>query len=302
MQISNKREVILVGGNSHLVIYIWENNELIEFHNEEYKNIIEILVSGDWFVLKYKKNKAKLFRIIPDCEEIDLGGKWDLKIKPFKSQFRTMQLHRFRKNQLIIIDSSYKSKGLNLEFEIFDTKKKESVCVESMVTKGTTIIAAICYSPKFRILSIFDEDKNVKFYNFDKDCRDVLSTGVKLMKEKKFISKGSVTRVIKNCLNTYFVIGTSVGELIFFNVQTLEREEVLQSLHYVLDLMICDQRETTLIYVVHKDTKDLSKFVLEPVLGNLLLDRYGTLNPVYDRGRKMIFKVIFRGIEVERNE
>ena len=285
MQTSNNREVVIVGGNSYLVIYIWEENELVEFHSEPYNNIIEILVSDDWFAIKYKKRKAKLFRIIPDSSEIDMGGSWDLKIRPFKSMYRTMQLHRFRKNQLLILDSSYKSKGVNLELEIFNTRTKETETVEELVTNGTGLITATCYSVKFRTLMIFDDLQNVKFYNFDKNCKDTTMTGVKFINQKKFQSQGAVCRVIVNKLHTYFLIGTITGQLIFFNVKTREQEDILYSLHYVIDIMICDQREKTLVYIVHKETKDLSKFELGSVLGNLMMDRYGTLNPTYDRGK-----------------
>ena len=302
MTLSNNLEILLVGGNKELVIYNWEEGELVQFHSEPYRNIIEIAVCDNWFVIKYKRKKAKLFRILPDDEDIELDLSWDLKLKPFKSEFRTLQINRFRKNQLIIFDASHKSAGYDIQLEVFDVKKKTSVILEDYKFDEKKKITAIAYSSRLKNLVIFDEAKYFKIFEFDMEGKVPEKSGMKLKSRRLFDCKGTLCRVIMNRLFDYYLVGTTAGEVFIINGKTLIRESKLNSHREVVDIMISDQRRNAFIYVMHSETKDFMRFMLHNILGNLILDRDGFLYPEYSRGIVLficIQIIIFRGAKNE---
>lgn len=288
MRLTNKKEVLVVGGNKQLLIFSWEEGKLVEFYREDMRNVVEICVCDNWFVAKYKRRKAKLFRILPEDKEIELDGSWDLQIRPYMSIYRTLALQRFRKNQLIIADSSHKSKGINLQLELFDVKKKKSVVLEDVEVEGKNKITAIQYSPKYAKLAVFDEDRFFKVFEFDIETTELNRTGAIMRIRRNFKSTGAICRVIMNPLYNYFIITTSTGEIYFYKADSLEEEpgSKLQTHRNITDITMFDQRNRTMLYVLHRETKDFVKFLLEPVIGNLLLDRYCLLNPIYTAGER----------------
>lgn len=284
MRLQNKKEVLIVGGNAQMVIFNWEEGELVEFHREDYKNVVEIYVCDNWFAIKYKKKRAKLFRMLPEDQDIELDGSWSLGLRPFTSNYRTLMLGRFRKNQLLIADSSHKSKGVALQLEIFDVKRKETVALEDVAAEGKSKITGVLFTSKFRKLAIFDEDRFMKVFEFEAGADKPDETGAKLRIRKNFKSTGSICRALLNKLSSFFIIGTTSGEIFFYDAEKLEEDTVLHSKRHIVDISVFDQRRRTMVYVLHRDTKDFVLFLLEPALGNLLLDRYSLLNPVYTAG------------------
>jgi hypothetical protein len=303
MTLSNKNEVILVGGNKELMIFNWEEGEIVEFHREPYRNVIEIAVCDNWFAIKYKKKKAKLFRILPDDDCIEIDGSWDLKLKPFKGVYRTLELQRFRKNQLIILDSSFKTKGYGVQLELFDVKQKKTVTVENFEYKEKSVVTAIIYSPKLQTLTIFDESKFYKIYKFKPESKNYEKSGFLIETRRLFQCKGTIIRVIMNRLDDFYLIATSEGEIFIFDGRRLMVEETLYANRTVVDVMICDKRRRTMIYAMHNDTKDFKKFVLHQVLGNLLMDRDGIIHPQLTVRKciSRIFKLIERGKQNENH-
>jgi hypothetical protein len=289
MKLENDKEVLLIGGNSHLVIYIWEEGKLVEFYNQSFTNVIEIKVCDNWFVIKYKKKKAHIFRLLTDDQEIEMGGDWPLKIQPFKNEYQTIDLARFRKNQLIIIDVSFKSNGFDLQMELFNTRTKSTDLVEDLNVDGRTPVCALIYTPKFRKLAVFDHEQFMKTYEFDKEVKDNKQTGIRKLASTKTEFKDTVTRVLINPLKNYFIIGTKAGELIFMKADSLKIDPKLDTEFHIIDIMLCDIDRLTQVYVLMPSTKDFVKILLEPTIGNLLYDRYNVLNPIYDDGNKTIF-------------
>lgn len=287
MRLVNKKEVLIVGGNKQLVIFSWEEGKLVEFYREDMRNVVEICICDNWFVAKYRRKRAKLFRILPEDQEIEIDGSWDLKIKPYVSNYRTLLLQRFRKNQLIIADSSHKTKGVNMQLELFDVKKKRTVTLEDIDVEGKNKITGVLYTPKFQKLAIFDEDRFLKVFEFDMNGGLEDQTGAKMTTRRNFKSTGSICRVLMNKLHNYFIIGTTTGEIYFYRAETLEEEKdsLLDSKRNIVDITLSDIRGRTMVYILHRETKDFKKYMLEPVIGNLLMDRYNLLNPVYTAGK-----------------
>ena len=288
MHLSNGREVVLVGGSSELVIYEWDLSspelKLIEFCREPYTNVIEIAVRDNWFTIKYKKNKAKLFRIIVDANEFDIQETFDLKMKPFKSPYKTMEIFRLRKQQLMIVDSSYESDGKELQMEIFSVKEKRTLDVETLKLQGKSMVTAISYTPEYRKMLVFDEEKNMEVFEFKKDPLKSTKSEIKQIEFKKVDCEGYVSRIIMNKTNKIYIYATSKGEIVFIEADTLKLNTQITGNQYIIHLMVCEQIRDTCLYIIEKDSKDMAKFVLEPVLGNLIMERYEDKNPIYYRG------------------
>lgn len=284
MRLENEKEILLIGGNSHLVIYTWENGKLTEFYNEPFTNVIEIKVCDNWFVIKYKKKKARLFRLLTDDKEVEMGGSWPLQIQPFKNKYRTIDISRFRKNQLIILDASFKSKGYDIQMELFNTRTKTTDLLEDLGLDGKLPVSALIYSSKFRKLAVFDHENFMKTYEFDKDTIANDQTGIKKKDCEKTSFKGVVTRILINKLKNYFVIGTDKGEILFMKADSHKIDPELGPQCHIIDMMLCDIKRLTQMYVLMKGSKDFVRILLEPAIGNLLYDRYNVLNPIYDEG------------------
>lgn len=288
MYLSNEREVVLVGGNSHLVIYSWEEIDdkdvLVEHFRAPFVNVVDIVVCDTWFAIKYKRKRVKLFRVVVDAGEFEIREGFQLQLRPFKSRFRTLQIHRFRRRQLIIMDISFESDGRDVQLEIFDLQTKRSIALETLGLAGGAAISALAYTPLFRQLAVFDEEGQVRLFRFKKDGDQPNRTDVEPMDKVQLKNEGFVTRAVMNPAQKMLVLGTAKGEVLFYEVEQMKLHTRLEGLEWVVDLMVCEQVRETILYTVQRGQRDMVKFVLEPVLGNFLMNRFEVKNPIYQRG------------------
>lgn len=287
MYLSNEREVVIVGGNSHLVVFGWEDRDgtdvLVENFSAPFVNVIDVVVCDSWFVIKYKRKRAKLFRVVVDADEFEIREGFELSLRPFKSRFRTLQVSRLRRGQLLIADVSFDSSGHDVQLEIFDLRAKRSVAIETLGLTGPPI-SALAYSAQFRRLAVFDEGGGVRLFAFDKDEPKRDRTGVQPLPEPRLENSGFVSRALLNASGKVLMLGTARGELLFYGAEDLKLRGRLDDLGFVVDLGLCEQARETILYVVRQGSRDLVKLQMEPVLGNLLMDRLEAENPIYKRG------------------
>jgi hypothetical protein len=284
-------ELIIVGGDSHLVLYKWNEGCLQEFFAVKLKNIIEIRAFENWFAVKYKKDRVKLFHLVIDDFDFERAGCYDLKIKPFKSEYRTLAINRFRKQQLIIFDTSKESKGYDIQVELFDTKLKKSVALEDFDVEGKSPITCIVYNWYYRKLLLFDREKFFIRLDFDPEVTDRNKSGIRSLNRRPFESKGYATRAIINSFGNYFVVATSNGEIYFIEGNKLKSEyQVISKNYAVLDFFMGFQANIAIIVSVSENCKEFSKYHLKGSIGNYFKDTTKRLKPMTEKG---IFKIFF---------
>jgi hypothetical protein len=297
MHLSNDREIIIVGGTSELVIYAWDIHnrdepELLEYFKESLTNITEIAIVDNWFVVKYKKKKAMLFRIVADANEFEIRSKFKLKMNPYKSCFRTMEILRLRRQQLLIVDSSFESNGTNLQMEIFCIKDKRSLSLEDVDLKDEAEVTVITYSPECRKMFVFDKKKNLKIFKFEKEFKDSTKSEIKTLESRKMNIEGFVTRVVLNRTKKIYLLGTSKGEILFYESDDMKLmtrfQKSFTGMNQINDIMITEYVRDTIIYAIEKKSKDMKKFIVEPILGNKLIEKHELTNPIYYRGSQPI--------------
>jgi hypothetical protein len=221
---------------------------------------------------------------VVDSTEFEVRETFPLQMKPFKSEYHTMQILRLRKGQLLIVDSSFESKGKHLQMELFSVKQKRTIGLEELDLGGEEVVTSISYSPEYRKMVVCDQGENWKVFEFKKTFKDPMKSEIQRMESKKVDFEGYISRVIMNKTNRIFIMGTSKGDILFVEADTMKLNRRIGGNQYITHLMACEQSRDTCLYIIEKQSRDMAKFILEPVLGNLIMERYEDKNPIYYRG------------------
>lgn len=287
MHLPNEKELVLAGGNSHLVVFTWQDvggeDSLVEHLSQPFTNVVDIAVCDTWFAIKFKRKRVKLFRVVVDADEFEIREGFKLRLRPFKSPHSTLALSRFRRRQLVVFDASFGSRGEDVDLELFDLKAKRSLALESLGLGGS-LVTALAHLSKLRKLLVFDAEARAHLFRFDEKVKAPDRSGLVPLGRVALAGEGFVTRALNTAAQKVLVLGTAAGEVLFFETEKLELRSQAAGLDFVTDLMLCEQKHETVTYVLGRGSKDMAKVVLEPVLGNLVMDRFELQNPIYAKG------------------
>lgn len=272
MAMPDGSEVILTGGKSHLVLYHWDEKQLVELYHEKLHNVVELVVWKQWFVAKYKKHNAKLFKMGPE-NTLGVEGSWPLRMKTFKGQYNTLQLHQFRDNLLLVLDLSHVEEGRALELELFDIEKRESIAQQRYSPPEENELSCLAYSPKFAVLFVIDVHHQGKGYKILQDKEDEKKLVVKFFKKKLISYKDRITCFVNSVGSSHFVAVTDKGNLYISESNNLEFEIKMVGQGHFTDLCLYKEQGNVYGYAPDHESKRYGKISFETRLGNLLMNR-----------------------------
>lgn len=264
-------EIILTGGNSHLVLYVWKNKQLVEFYNEPLRNVIELVVCKNWFALKYKKHHAKLYEVAKDGE-IKIEQSWMLKIKTYKGLYRTMLMTHFREDQLMIIDVSHVAGGDLFEIELFDMKEKKTISNTRQESEVRNTINNLVYSHKYAILFTVQANGHGKAYKIIPDEKEAGKLKITFFKKRILSYKDRPTYFIANKSGTHFIATTNEGSVFIGEANTLDFELKLTGFGFFNDICMYQQNNNVYMYTTDFKTKAFGKVSIEQALGYMLME------------------------------
>ena len=285
MKLPGEIDIIITGGNSHLVCYIWEKKKLVEIYSEKIKNTIEIEVTENWFAIKYKKYNAKIYEFKKEGNLV-IEGSWPLKIKTMKNKLKTFGMARFRKNYLIIYDFIHDSNQQKFAVELFDTKKKQSVSVTEPQIKDTLSMINLSYGSKYALMVAVDRLNHVFAYKVSLDDEDPTKLNVNFFAKRILSCNEKITSTLVSPSGSHFIFGTSKGNILIGQSDELEFEIKISGKGKLIDLCLFEYKGKTFLYAVHGKAKLFSKVAFESGLGNILLDRIVDVKQTKKDGKK----------------
>lgn len=255
-----------------MVLYLWENRKLVELYKEKLRNTIEIVVHDHWFALKYKKHNAKLYKMMTE-DAIQVEASWPLKMKTFKSQFRTMQMSQFRENLLIIIDVSYVADGTAFEIELFDTSSLASVYSERVTNEDEINLRCLAYSPKYAMLVVIEELGHVQAYQILENKTEPGKVVVKFIKRKLMSARDKMVGFINNASDSHFVGYSEKGSVYISEANHLDFEIKMKGKGFFVDLMLYKEQNNVFGYAADFSSRQYGKVSFETRFASILLDR-----------------------------
>lgn len=272
MQLPGNNDLILTGGNTHLVLYLWKDRKLVELYHEKLRNTIEIVVSKHWFAVKFKKHNAKLYKMGTE-DTIQVENSWPLKMKTFKGEFRTLQMSQFRENLLIIMDASYVTESESFEVELFNTESLSTVFNERYEIPDNRKMRCLAYTPKYAIMLMIDDLGGLMAYRMLQDKEDPNKVQVKFFKKRLLNAKDRITGFVNNASDSHFIGVSEGGSVYITEANHLDFEIKMKGKGFFTDLVLYREQNNVFGYAPDYETKRFGKVSFETRWANILMDR-----------------------------
>jgi hypothetical protein len=287
MMLPGGEELVITGGNSHLVIYKWENKKLHEFYKEPLRNVIEIVIVETWFCIKFKKHYAQLYKVSTE-ENLMIENNWRLKMKTYKGKYRSMIMTKFRENMLMIIDISFVSDGELFEIELFDTKEKKTISNTRPEMEDRRKITNLAYSKKYAILYAIQENSHARGFKIVPDKENENKLIVSFMKKRILPYNDKPTHFLPNSSGSHFIVTTVKGSIFIGEADTLDFQLKLTGFGKFIDVCMYKQNRNVFMYTLDYDTKQFGKVSIEQGLGDILTDRDFLTKEKIKEGKKKL--------------
>lgn len=292
MSLPGNIDLIITGGNSHMVLYKWENKKLVEIKSEKYKNVIDIAVYKTWFGIRYKKANSQLYKVnTEDGDKIE--GPYPLEMQVSKNNYQSLCIFQFRENQLMIANGREAlHDGSKLFVEMFNMETRKTTNLQEYELDGHQRVNAIVYSTKYALLIAATHD-NV-FYSFkilpDSNNDDKFEIS---FFEKKFVYlKGEITRMVKSSDDRHIIACNSRGNIIISEVSQLNFEIKLKSKGHLTDIVLFTRGGNAFMYAPDFNKKSFVKLSFEEGLGKLLMDREYSQKQPFIQGMFFFFLIL----------
>jgi hypothetical protein len=285
MTLPGNIDLIITGGNSHLVLYKWEKKKLVEVKNEKLKNVIDIKVHKHWFAIRYKKKKTQLYKVNPEKND-EIEGPYLLKMEAVKNAHQSMCIFQFRENQLIIANGhEERHEGSKLFLEMFNMETRETTDLQEYELDGHQRANAIVYSTKYALLIVATH--NSVFYSFKilPNQNNENKFEISFFEKKFLYLKGEITRMVKSADDRHIVACNSRGNIIISEVSLLNFEIKLKTKGHLTDIVLYTRNGNAFMYAPDFIKKIFIKVSFEEGLGKLLMDREHSQKQPFIQGK-----------------